>query len=219
MIEIQQHTVNGYRHIPVSYKLLHNNRLTSHLAIMLPGSSYHVEKPLFHYCTLLYLQKNIDVLQINYDYHERVEVHSSNELFTAMDCDIQAVLEKVLEERSYSQFDLIGKSIGTIALAQVLSNPLFAQARCIWLTPLLKRREVFEAIKECSQLGYLVIGEKDPNFHSRRFKALSANSQLMTRYIPNADSSLENPNDFFKSLDHLKQTMFDIHQFIKSGDR
>ncbi|MFS0781850.1 hypothetical protein [Bacillus sp. 1P06AnD] len=215
MIFSENGSVNGFKQFPVSYTLHHNNRETKHLAIMLPGSTYHTERPLFHYCTALYLQNNIDVLHINYQYDAlHFEVHSSEELRVAIQNDVQAVVNAFVQEKNYHTFDLIGKSIGTIGLSFLTQQPLFKEAAFIWLTPLLKMDYVYQSLISSTQQGLLVMGDDDPNFHEARFLHASAKQNISAICLEDGNCSLEHEGNVFASIESIQAVMQAISEFM-----
>ncbi|MGG4488231.1 alpha/beta family hydrolase [Metabacillus idriensis] len=213
-MKIKTDSVTGYKDAVISYTLLSKNAEAKSLAIMFPGLGYSAQGPLFHYSTGVFLNKNADVLQINYQYNSAFyESFSNDELDAALKSDVRNVIDTVLSSHTYSNFYLIGKSLGTIGLASELGRTAFFDARVIWLTPLLNREDVFVSMVKRKKRGLCIIGDKDPYYKEDRFQELKENPAIDTLLITDANHSLEVEGDPADSIDLLKEVMKKIAAF------
>ncbi|MFC0188263.1 alpha/beta hydrolase [Fictibacillus aquaticus] len=208
--------IKGYNEMNVPYTLLSKNENASTLAIMLPGLGYTTEGPLFHYSTGMFLNDGHDVLQVNYQYFdEAYDEFSVEELDKAIEFDSEIVVASVLEERSYENFYLIGKSIGTIAMSSLLKKDVFHDAKAVWLTPLLNVASVYQAIKESPQKGLCLIGSQDRHYSAEKYYETASNEHITFRLIEGADHSLEYPGKTLESLTLLNQLFKHIGETIE----
>ncbi|MGD6994140.1 alpha/beta hydrolase [Sutcliffiella horikoshii] len=190
--------------------LMIQKETTTKLAIILPGAGYTSQGPLLHFSSGHYFKQGFDVLQVNYRFSEAELNPFDSEGFVA---NVLHTLEETLKETAYDQCFIVAKSIGTIALANLLKHPTFHNASAIWLTPLLHRDDVYQAMLEGETNSFCIIGEKDFCYREDRFANLKSNPSLKTLLIPNGDHSLENKEDVLSSIDMLKQVIDGIIQF------
>lgn len=126
MFKAKTDSVTGYKEKDIHFTVLSTDEHTSKLAILLPGAGYTAQAPLLHYSTGVFLHKSVDVLQVNYRYNDKFyDPFTMDELVEAIKHDVDAVINKVLEENSYNGYYLVGKSLGTIAMASLVDRKTF----------------------------------------------------------------------------------------------
>ncbi|TMU84364.1 alpha/beta hydrolase [Bacillus sp. BHET2] len=206
--------IKGYRDMDVPYTLLNNVEKAEGIAILLPGLGYTVQAPLLHYSTGIYLNKGFDVLHINYQYTTRdYEGLSVEEIDDALKVDVKKVLEHIFKEKSYSHVYIVAKSFGTIALSDDLAKDYLQDAKLVWLTPLLKEEDVFQALLKSEQQGICIIGDEDRQYQEDRFNELKTNPRLQLHLIKGANHSLEHDFHVLDSLITHKEIMSVIEAF------
>ncbi|HEX7066052.1 MAG TPA: hypothetical protein VF199_13360 [Bacillales bacterium] len=109
---------------------------------------------------------------------------SFEELGKAIKFDVNAVLDYVLADKSYENYYLIGKSLGTIAMGSLLDRDGFENAKAIWMTPLIHRDDVLNEMVRCKNKGLCIIGDKDPCYSKERYDRVVENSNITPRLIP-----------------------------------
>lgn len=205
---ISDHTISTNRSIP--YKLYKQEEKSNSLTIILPGAGYTTQAPLLHYTTGMMIKKGSDVLLVNYDYSRVVLSSLSEDEITS---DVQTVIDTILKDNDYTDFTIVAKSIGTIALTYLLKNPNFHSAKAIWLTPLLQRNDVYYALLNNTNKALCIIGDKDPCYIYEKFEEIKNNNKLITSLIEGVNHSLEFESDIFKSIEVLKDVMLKIEEF------
>lgn len=161
------------------------------ICFMFSGAGYHYDKPLFYYSTRVMLQNKIDIVHIHYSYDEQTMKKNIEDLTTIMMSDINPVIAEVLKNGQYSDTIFLGKSIGTIPIANVLmKRDEFIDSKMILLTPLLRSDSIYDSIFLSQHQGLLVIGDKDDHYNSNQIDRLS-NSSLKIHVVQNADHSLD----------------------------
>lgn len=214
MVKIFKNTAPGYKEIPVSYQLFKQKEPSKKLAIMLPGRGYTVQGPLFHYSTGVFLNKGYDVLHLNYNYNtEESDSMELDEHIEQIHVDVHSVLDQALSEHSYDKYTLIGKSLGTIALAAIIHRDEFSDANLIWLTPLLQIDLVYNKMLSSFQPGLCVIGEEDPCYIKERFDTFASVEYMTAILIPGTDHSLNYADKPVESIDVLKRVITEISNF------
>lgn len=212
MVNIETNVVKGYKEIDISFKILSKDKNTKNLAIILPGAGYTSQAPLLHYSTGVFINKSFDVLQVNYQYNNK-DYDGFGEVGKAIKMDVKNVLDYVLTNKTYEVFYLIGKSLGTIAMSSELNRETFKNAKAIWLTPLIQREDVLNAMAKSKNKGLCIIGDKDPFYTEERHLKVIENFNITPKLIPNANHSLEYEKNAVESIEVLRDVMKDIEKF------
>ncbi|HDR4440976.1 alpha/beta hydrolase [Bacillus thuringiensis serovar brasilensis] len=168
----------------------HIEKGSSTVCFMFSGSGYNYDKPLFYYATMLMLEKKIDVVHIHYSYDEQVINKPIEEVTKVMMDDINPVINEVLKNEQYSKSMFLGKSLGTIPIANdLMKREEFTQSKMIVLTPLLNFDSIFDSILHSRHDGLLVIGDKDHQYNASQVERLEQ-SNLKIEVVKNANHSL-----------------------------
>lgn len=206
----------GYKDLKVPFDLVRSSEDAKDLMIVLPGAGYTVQAPFLYYPVRMAFNMHADVLKVNYQYNDQAYDHfDSEELSEAIKFDVNTVIDRVLAEKEYVNYYFVSKSLGTIALSSVLNREEFKDAKVVWLTPLLKRDDVYETLLNNEQLGLCIIGDKDRVYVEERFHKLKENHRLITKLITNVEHSLDVDDNVADSIELLKSIMIDIEQFLK----
>lgn len=214
MFNVKTRTVKGYKELDIPFTILSRNEDSKHLAIILPGEGYTTQGPLLHYSTGVFLHKSYDVLQVNYQYKNKVyDDFTIEEISEAIKLDVKTVFDDVLTNKTYENFYLIGKSLGTIAMSYELNRECFKYAKAIWLTPLIQREDVLGAMVRSKNKGLCIIGDKDSFYTEERYSKVIENPNITSKLILNVNHSLEYDGNAVESIDVLKSVIADIEQF------
>ena len=100
-------------------------------------------------------------------------------------------------------------------MSSELNRNIFKRAKGIWLTPLINRTDVLNAISETQNKGLCILGDKDKIYSEEVWQIVEKNEHITTRLIPNANHRLEHFEDFYTSFDLLKDIIADIEDFIR----
>ena len=214
MFKVIKDSVLGYRDIDIPFTLLSTKEESRNIAILLPGAGYTVQAPLLHYSTGVFLHKSFDVLHVNYSYNDKAyDDFSIEEISEAIKYDVKTVIDKVLDDKSYENMYLVGKSLGTIAITSELKREAFKDAKVVWLTPLLQRDDVFETMMNSTNKGLGFIGDSDQHYIAERYEQLLNNTNIVSKLFPNVNHSLQYESDPVNSIDVLKSVVKDIDEF------
>lgn len=163
---------------------------SSTVCFMFSGSGYNFDKPLFYYATMLMLEHKIDVVHIHYSYDEQVMNKPMEEVTKIMMDDINPVMKEVLKAEQYNYIMFLGKSLGTIPIANdLMRREEFAQSKMILLTPLLMFDTIFDSILHSRHEGLLVIGDKDHQYNAAQIDQLYK-TNLTIEVVKNANHSV-----------------------------
>jgi len=129
--------IAGFAGKPLPNRFFRQEQDTARLGIIFPGLGYNSDMPLLYYPAKLLVERGADVLQLRPDYNMReFQSLSGEERARQAFADATAALHAGLAERSYQHVTIVGKSIGTMALAHLLATEAqLADAVTVWLTP------------------------------------------------------------------------------------
>ncbi|MBJ8007476.1 MULTISPECIES: alpha/beta hydrolase [Bacillus cereus group] len=160
------------------------------ICFMFSGSGYNYDKPLFYYATMLMLENKIDVVHIHYSYDGQLMEKPMEEITKVMMDDINPVIIEVLKSGQYSNSVFLGKSLGTIPIANdVMKREEFSHSKMILLTPLLTFDTIFDSILHSDHEGLLVIGDKDHQYNAGQIDQLHK-TNLKIEVVKNANHSV-----------------------------
>ncbi len=137
--------ITGHGNQPVPNRLFQQEGAVDHLAIMLPGLGYTCDMPLFYFIVSHLLDQGTEVLQVAYDYAHNPTYHGmvAAERQAWLIADATAACRAGLARRPYRRITLVGKSLGTRAMAHLLNTEAgLRQAATVWLTPTWKEQPV-----------------------------------------------------------------------------
>ncbi|MBV6706441.1 alpha/beta hydrolase [Bacillus thuringiensis] len=168
----------------------HIEKGSSTVCFMFSGSGYNYDKPLFYYATMLMLEHKIDVVHIHYSYDGQLMNKPMEEVTKVMMDDINPVINEVLKDEQYNETMFLGKSLGTIPIANdLMKREEFVQSKMILLTPLLTFDTIFDSILHSRHEGFLVIGDKDHQYNADQIDQLYK-TNLQIEVVKNANHSV-----------------------------
>ncbi|MFY0138463.1 alpha/beta hydrolase [Bacillus cereus] len=168
----------------------HIEKGSSTVCFMFSGSGYNYDKPLFYYATMLMLEHKIDVVHIHYSYDGQLMNKPMEEVTKVMMDDINPVINKVLKDEQYNETMFLGKSLGTIPIANdLMRREEFAQSKMILFTPLLTFDTIFDSILHSRHEGFLVIGDKDHQYNAGQIDQLYK-TNLQIEVVKNVNHSV-----------------------------
>ncbi|HHK5535437.1 TPA: alpha/beta hydrolase [Bacillus mobilis] len=168
----------------------HIEKGSSTVCFMFSGSGYNYDKPLFYYATMLMLENKIDVVHIHYAYDEQVMNKPLEEITKVMMDDINPLMKEVLKGEQYNHTMFLGKSLGTIPIANdLIKREEYLQSKMILLTPLLTFDSIFDSILHSHHEGLLVIGDKDHQYNADQIDQLHK-TNIQIEVVKNANHSV-----------------------------
>jgi len=209
--------VIGHRDAPVPNTFFRQETEARHLAIVFPGFGYNCDMPLLYYPTMSLLNRGADVLHVKYGYNQQQGFRNldEDERERWIAGDVTAACDVVVGQRSYAEVTLIGKSIGTRAMGCVLTtDERFANARAVWLTPLLRSERLRAQVKQWGQRSLFVIGTADPEYDQACLADARVATGVEVVVIDGADHSLEIAANVLASVDTMRTIMQEIEAFL-----
>jgi pimeloyl-ACP methyl ester carboxylesterase len=205
----------GYNSTSVPNRFFQQTRTARDLAVLLPGLNYTCDMPLLYYPSRLLVEHGADVLQVHADYtlpdfqsKERVEQ------VAWLGQDAQAAVQVGRKQRAYKRLILIGKSIGTLSLAYLVTQGGYATATTIWLTPLLRQPWLVQAASKCQGPALLVAGTGDSTFDPAELRNVQQATGARTFILEGANHSLEIPGELHRSVAWMNEYVQVIERFL-----
>jgi hypothetical protein len=210
----------GYKNQPVPNTFIAQPNPARHLGIILPGYRYSSEMPPLYYAARILLEGGADVLRIEYTYYRTdFPKRPESEQDQWLSSDVFAACEAALSRRAYDTITLIGKSMGTIAMGQLLADSRFQSATCVWLTPLLTMDWLCSRIEQTRPRSLFIIGAADKFYRPEILKRLEHITAGRNLVIEGVNHALEIPGDIPKSLAALDQIVQALQEFLKEDER
>ena len=207
----------GYNSTAVPNRFFQQPRTARDLAVVLPGLNYTCDMPLLYYPARLLVEHGADVLQVHADYtlpafqsKERVEQ------VAWLGQDAQGAVQAGMKQRLYERLILIGKSIGTLSLAYLVTQGSYATATTIWLTPLLRQPWLVQAASQCRGPALFVAGGGDSTYDPASLKAIQQATGARSFILEGANHSLEIPGELQRSVAWMSEYLQEIDRFLES---
>jgi hypothetical protein len=160
---------------------------SSKLAVVLPGAGYSFRQPLLHFATQVLLQKGFRVLALDKIYGEDpkwTSLKSEQEARKIVEDDSVAVFKEVKSRFGGEPHTVLGRSLGTYAIACGLEHEVLRPQQIVWQTPALGSK--WSVMRQCGIRGFGIIGTAD--FY---FKDAITNLPDDRIVIENADHGME----------------------------
>jgi pimeloyl-ACP methyl ester carboxylesterase len=209
-MEIVTLPISGYRGEDVPNHFFRQEGEADHLAIVLPGLGYSADMPLLFFTVSHLVDLGAEILQVEYPYSQCADYRTldADERQRWLIADTVAACRVALGQRRYRRITLVGKSLGTRAMAHLLAHDeTFADATTIWFTPVWHESPVRDAILATRQRALVVIGTADPHYDTTLAAATRAalNGELMI--VAEADHGMEIEGDMLRSIAVLDEAM------------
>jgi alpha-beta hydrolase superfamily lysophospholipase len=215
-IEITKLQIAGFNNNPVPNRFIKQGTIASTLAVIYPGLRYTCDMPLLYYPAELLREKGFDVLQVHNNYTSPVyqSLHAEDRM-QWINADATAAVQTSLQQRSYEQVILIGKSIGTLALAHLVEIGETQDAITLWLTPLLHQPLLVAAASLCKAPALFISGSTDPTYDPSALDCILKATGAEELVIEGANHSLEIPGDILASLNAMETILAEINAFFE----
>jgi dienelactone hydrolase len=219
-VSFQTLEITGYKEQPVPNTLLKQAQPASHAAIILPGMGYTAQMPLLYYVADLLLAQNADVLQVNYNYIDAFRGLDRTEQHQWLAADSDAAYRALIAQHPYTHLTVVGKSLGTLAMAHLLATQTFPEhTSALWLTPVLSNPQVRNQTAAFPGPSLIVIGTADSFYDPGLLAEIGETSTRCFAIIEGADHGMNVGGDVIQSIRALETTMRAIAAFFDSQSR
>jgi pimeloyl-ACP methyl ester carboxylesterase len=214
--EYTSQTFQGFGGKPVPNVFMRQQVGASTLAVLFPGLNYTCEMPLLYYPASLLLQRGADVLEVKTDYTTPAfQALPGDERLRWAYADASAALQAGRAERAYRNIILIGKSIGTLALSQLIASGQAQGALLIWLTPLLHQPALVEAAISHRGPALFIVGTADRTYDPSALDRIRSANGANVIFIEGGNHSLEVEGDIYTSLNSMGEILRGIQGFLE----
>lgn len=210
-VKIEPQTFSGVSG-DIKVFLHQNEHSTESLAVILPGAGYSFREPLLRYSIQILLKKGYKVLALDKVYGDDPAWRSltvEKDARKIVEDDTVRVFEQINSRFSEPVDLLLGRSLGTFAIACILERELVAPKRIIWQTPALGSK--WATMRDCKIPGFGILGTAD-----HYYQAAIENMPKERIVVENADHGMEIPGDPIQSIEILKQVMTATDEWIQS---
>ena len=207
--------VFGYNGTTVPNRFYQQAGAARDLAVMLPGLNYTCDMPLLFYPGRLLVERGADVLEVHADYTlAAFQAKERVEQVAWLGQDAQAAVQAGMRQRLYQRLILIGKSIGTLSLAYLVTQGGYATATTIWLTPLLRQPWLVQAAAQCRGPALFVAGSGDSTFDPAALANIQQATGARSLILEGANHILEIPGQLHRSLAWMGEYLQEIERFL-----
>lgn len=208
--------ITGYKGLRVPNTFHAQEKAPTRLGILLPGYHFSADRAELYYAGRTLLDRKADLLRLEYTYYlTDYPKLSDREQDKWLAEDVFAACETVFSQRSYEELVLIGKSLGTISMGHLLGDSRFAEATCVWFTPVLTDERMVKRIEQVKPRSLFIIGTSDHYYKPDVLHGLVEATQGCLTLIEGMNHGLEVPGDTGKSLELLNRIVSDVRDFLK----
>lgn len=189
----------------------------SWLAVILPGKGYTMDMPLLFFTRRLLLWRGADVLNLNPATHSESFLNASDqEQLAWLKADVVEGMKTGLKQKNYRGIILAGKSIGSLAIAQAVSQAeALMPTAIIWLTPLLRYSVVVDAALKANGPQAHLCGGADSTFNPVILNQILTKKPLARAFVaPGANHILEVPGDDRMTFNGISDAMIFLGKFL-----
>jgi hypothetical protein len=205
----------GYNRQPVPASMIVHAGETEHLGIILPGYRHTVDMPDLHYAGLILQKTGADVLRVEYAYPKTdFRQRSQQEQADRLSADVRAACAAGMARRDYKKITLVGKSLGTVAMAHLLGDPRFAAAACVWSTPVLASDWMCAQIRRHRPRSLFIIGTADDFYNPALLAELVDATKGKALVLEHVHHGLEIEGDLPGTLAALNRIVDAMREFI-----
>jgi predicted alpha/beta-hydrolase family hydrolase len=212
--------VTNARGAPLPNGFLRQEAGSDTLALLFPGRGYRASMPLLYYTQLALLERGADVLRLDlaYDLDPDFGRATPAERRAWIRDDALRAFGAASSQRDYPHVVLVGKSLGTWALTDILQGgDAPAAPRCVWLTPLLNDEALLSAVRERRPPSLFVIGTADPFYDASVLDELGALPGARSVVVPEADHGLVVPGNVKATLEAMGRYLSALEGFLDAA--
>ena len=188
------------------------------LTIFLPGMGYSCDMPLFYYIQNLQEVAGSDLLRVEYNYGFRPEFRALpfEEQLRRIVFDAGTAISLARSQRAYQKITIVGKSLGTLAIAHLLEANLLDDSfsQILWLTPVLHDETVIRQMKRFRGRSLMAIGTDDPADDAQKVSELCALPGMSAVVVDRADHGFDVDANVIGSIQAVEQAMHAVARFF-----
>ncbi|MGW4945055.1 hypothetical protein ACWEOZ_26085 [Actinoplanes sp. NPDC004185] len=181
--------------------------MTERVAFLLPGLRYSAERPLLHVAGAVFVKHGWAIREVRWpDDPPQLERGDMAGWSARLSSFVNAHVSRLLDQESAPAVALAGKSMGAFAAATAADRGLPG----IWLTPILRDSPVPADLRRATAPFLLVGSAADPSWDP----GVARGSGQPWYEAPDADHSMETPDDPVNSIDVLRLVCVAMDSFV-----
>jgi hypothetical protein len=206
-----------YANTTVSNTYFVQSEETDRLALILPGAGYTAMGPMLYYTVNALLERRSDTLALEYGLVIGALASKEDRLRALSRIPLDG-LNAALRRKKYRHLTLVGKSMGSMALALLSRDAKKWEyqpqsVESIWLTPLLKDNTIVAEIPRLGLRQYVVTGNQDRTHYSREsLESLPQSVEVVT--VQGANHGLDIEGDALGSTRVMTAVVEGISRFL-----
>lgn len=210
--------IRGYGGENVPNEFVRQPAGSTSLALILPGVGYTSAMPLLYYAERLLIERGCDVLTVDYDYRSISRTLPRNEWQERLFADTLQSLSVAYGHHSYASVVLVGKSLGTMAMAHLLESQRWPIGASVWLTPILRREDVRRELEKMSHRAFVATGTDDGEYDKPLLHELEQRHGVDVCTIESAEHSIDIVGDVPGSVEAVRTVMQRVQAFLERID-
>jgi alpha/beta superfamily hydrolase len=188
------------------------------LMVILPGLHYGPDGPVLYHLAKRVQEAGWDTLGLTYGFQTSAATAWAEHYAECLE-ECRAALQEAMGQHRYPQTGIVGKSLGSMVLAQLCAGGSVPEAtRLAYLTPPINNPAFASAFAETRHPAYLAIGTRDSFYDAPSLEALSTRRPALVRVLEGADHGLDVPRDLSGTLSVVGQVVEDVSSFFLTGE-
>lgn len=201
-----------------SINLSDENAGASRIALLLPGVGYRLENPIFYFVRQLLIDQGYQIAAADYAY-DKVEGFrdlSFEEIMDILKDDATSIGEALNQLPDHNSKLVIGKSLGTVLMADLLDQGFTSNAQLAWLTPSSKVSQVPNNIQKHAEKSFVCIGTADKGYDHEVYQTFAKAGATVT-ILEDLAHVLECEKDVPKSILGHHKMCTDLQNWLKAN--
>ena len=200
--------INAQNDHRFAIKLSEENANSDSIALLLPGLGYRTHHPIFYFTEQLLHQKGLRTAHVNYHYDLQNGFRdlAFDDAMLHLEKDAELVAKALEQLSRHEELIFVGKSLGTVMMANLLSLGVKNVKQMLWLTPSLGLERVHEQIEQNAGQSFVAIGTNDKAYDKK----------LLQRFILKGAAlcELEGLAHIFEAGNDVTKGILGHHQMI-----
>jgi len=187
------------------------------LLIILPGLHYGPEGPVHYLLTKKLQASGWDTLGLTYGFQSAMRFPWTDHVAETLS-ESAAALRAAVDHRAYPRIGVVGKSLGSIILAQLCAQGSLPDgANVAHLTPPIGNAMFDSTFASARQPAYIAIGTADSFYREQALADLRSRRPTLVRVVKDADHGIDVPGDLEATLRAVGQVVEDTASFFLTG--
>ncbi len=210
--------IRGYQNKHTPNVFLHQKEEGGPVAVVFPGLRYNIDMPLLYYSigSLLETGYSVIALDTRYDTIDGFLTSSDEARREWLQKDAEGAFDAVTHLENHDLSVLVGKSLGTVQMSHL--TQAYQEARlckAVWLTPLLRNKQVLNQMVHHEGKSLVVIGTDDQQYDDNALAGIAENGRSTIVTVLEGNHSLDVPSGVLDSMKELGFVIQSIRKFVE----